>query len=60
LLLRQDRERKKRILREVYGYKDIDLIFPEEVDREALNRLVKIMFNHNETDYEIDKEQPYN
>ena len=48
----QNQEQKKRMLSELYGYTDIDKIFPEKLNSEATNRLLKTIFNHHELEHE--------
>ena len=44
----QDKERIKKILFEVYGYKDIYDFLPAELDQESMNKVLKMVFTYHE------------
>jgi len=53
--LNQDKERIKKILCEVYGYKDIyDFITPE-LDKEGMDRFLKTVFTYHEQPQQEEK-----
>jgi len=53
----QEKENIKRILAEVYGYKDIYDFIPQKLDNEGMNRFLKTIFTYHEQpqDLEIKK-----
>jgi len=44
----QDKERIKKILAEVYGYKDIYDFIPPELDGDSIDRVMKTVFTYHE------------
>lgn len=44
----QDKQRIKKILYEVYGYKDIYDFLPEELDQEAMDKVLRTVFTYHE------------
>lgn len=59
VLLNQEKERKKKILHDVYWYKDIYKVLPPEIDKESLDKFLKTMFsyydNRNDENLILDK-----
>lgn len=50
----QDKERIKRILSDVYGFKDINELFPQELDKNAMDRLLKTVFTYHDEPHELE------
>lgn len=48
----QDKERIKKILYEVYGYKDIFDLLPAELDQESMDKVLRTVFTYHETPQE--------
>jgi len=48
VVINQEKERIKKILCDVYGYKDIYDFIPQELDDESLNRVLKTIFTYHE------------
>lgn len=44
----QDKERIKKILCDVYGYKDIYDFLPQELDQESMDKLLRTVFTYHE------------
>ena len=44
----QDKERIKKILYEVYGYKDIYDFLPAELDQESMDKVLRTVFTYHE------------
>lgn len=44
----QDKERIKKILFEVYGFKDIYDFLPQELDQEAMDKVLRTVFTYHE------------
>lgn len=51
----QEKERIKRILIEVYGFKDINDLFPPELDKDAMDRLLKTVFTYHDEPHELEQ-----
>lgn len=52
----QKREKVKRLLKEVYWYKDIEKLFPPELDDASVDRFLRTVFTYN--DPWLDAEAP--
>lgn len=52
--INQDKERIKKILYEVYGYKDIYDFIPSELDKEGMDKFLKTVFTYHETPQEVE------
>jgi hypothetical protein len=50
----QEKERIKKILADVYWYKDIYEFIPSELDNESVNQVLKTVFTYHETPEEIE------
>lgn len=48
IVYRQDKEQVKKILFEVYGYKDIYEFIPPEVDTENMDKFLRTVFTYHE------------
>jgi len=48
VIINQDNEKIKKILSEVYGYKDIWDFIPQELDDETLQRTLNTIFTYHE------------
>jgi hypothetical protein len=47
--INQKKERIKKILYEVYGYKDIYNFFPEELDQDSVDKVLRTVFTYHES-----------
>lgn len=56
----QKREKLKRILREVYWYKDIDSMFPAEIDEKSVDRVLRTVFTYNDPWIEAEQRGLFN
>jgi len=45
---KQDREKIKRVLKQVYWYEDIDKLFPAEVDQNSVDRVMRTIFTYHD------------
>lgn len=50
----QDKQKIKKILCDVYWYKDIYDLIPDELHYNNVNKVLKTVFNHHETIEEIE------
>ena len=53
----QDKERVKKILYEVYGYKDIYDFLPQELDQEAMDKVLRTVFTYHEQPNEVEEKK---
>lgn len=53
----QDKERIKKILYEVYGYKDIYDFLPQELDQEAMDKVLRTVFTYHEQPNEVEEKK---
>lgn len=57
VIIRQDKERKKKILYELYGYKDIYDFYPQQLDNRNLDSFMNRMMTYHEQPWETKKEE---
>jgi len=55
--INQKKEKIKKILFEVYGYKDIYDIVPQELDKEGMDKFLRTLFTYHENPQALELEK---
>ncbi|NOQ50459.1 MAG: hypothetical protein GQ557_02180 [Mycoplasmataceae bacterium] len=56
--INQKKEKIKKILFEVYGYKDIYDVVPQELDNEWVDKFLRTLFTYHENPRALELEKP--